>query len=477
MDTCNKNASLSSEEEKKLSLFQKAIEARNFHYENFTKWQTFFYVAVGSVLVAYCALLTGRQDIAAENTEIYCVLLKLLPIIGYVFSLIWLCSSRGYTLWWNSYMSLVKYFEQKHILKKKDEDESDMTLAVFNVADKQSFSRESYVDLTSGANFSTSRLSNAMALVSTLAWSWVCVSVLWEMGALEDACWACALTWGGSWCVRIAFPSDLSGMRDVRSHALLSDKTEDCGSKTEKKLYSKFKAILRFLCKNRFRLVCKTVRCVFRILLFPVLIGALLALPNFCSKEETVETVKIPGKTYAFGKYEVTQAQYQAVTGENPSEFKVPNLPVTNVSWDDAREFCRKLTERERAAGRISKNQEYRLPTVAEWQHACRAGTTTRFYTGDSEEDLARAAWYKGNSGGRPCPVGLKEPNAFGLCDMHGNVGEWIHNNSAWHLFLGGTYFNSAEDEFKRCQVPVELGSFGYRYGNVGFRVVLDDVE
>ena len=467
MDTCNKNASLSSEEEKKLSLFQKAIEARNFHYENFTKWQTFFYVAVGSVLVAYCALLTGRQDIAAENTEIYCVLLKLLPIIGYVFSLIWLCSSRGYTLWWNSYMSLVKHFEQKHILKKKDEDESDMTLAVFNVADKQSFSRESYVDLTSGANFSTSRLSNAMALVSTLAWSWVCVSVLWEMGHWMTLGLACALTWGGSWCVRIAFPSDLSEMCDVGSHALLSDKTECCGSKTEKKGFSGFD----------WTKLQKLAAKVFRILLFPVLIGALLALPNFCSKEEIVETVKIPGKTYAFGKYEVTQAQYQAVTGENPSEFKVPNLPVTNVSWDEAREFCRKLTERERAAGRISENQEYRLPTVAEWQHACRAGTTTKFYTGDSEEDLARAAWYKGNSGGRPCPVGMKEPNAFGLCDMHGNVGEWIHDNSAWHLFLGGTYFNSAEDEFKRCQVPVELGSFGYRYANVGFRVVLDDVE
>ena len=121
-------------------------------------------------------------------------------------------------------------------------------------------------------------------------------------------------------------------------------------------------------------------------------------MPNFCSKEEIVETVKIPGKTYAFGKYEVTQAQYQAVTGENPSEFKGSNLPVTTVSWDEAREFCRKLTERERALGRISENQEYRLPTVAEWQHACRAGTTTKFYTGDSEEDLARAAWYKGTA-------------------------------------------------------------------------------
>lgn len=197
-------------------------------------------------------------------------------------------------------------------------------------------------------------------------------------------------------------------------------------------------------------------------------------LKNSVADFSVPAVVKIPGKPYAFGKYEVTQAQYQAVTGENPSRLKGSSLPVTNVFYKEASEFCRKLTERERAAGRISENQEYRLPTKAEWEHACRAGTTTRF---DSEEDLARAAWYKGNSGGRPCPVGMKEPNAFGLCDMHGNVGEWIHNNSAWHLFLGGTYFNSAEDEFKRCQVPVELGSFGYRYANVGFRVVLDDVE
>ena len=188
--------------------------------------------------------------------------------------------------------------------------------------------------------------------------------------------------------------------------------------------------------------------------------------------------VKIPGKPYAFGVFEVTQAQYRAVTGENPSEFKGSNLPVTNVSLFNVRAFCEKLTERERALGRISENQKYRLPTKEEWQHACCAGTTTKFYTGDSEEDLARAAWYEGNSGGRPHPVGLKEPNAFGLCDMHGNVGELLNVGrgrvDCW--VLGGTYFDSAEGEFKRCQVPVELGSFGYRYANVGFRVVLTNV-
>ena len=190
------------------------------------------------------------------------------------------------------------------------------------------------------------------------------------------------------------------------------------------------------------------------------------------------EVVEIP---YAFGVFEVTQAQYQAVTGKNPSRFKGSSLPVTNVSWDDACEFCEKLTERERAAGRISENQEYRLPTFREWSHACRAGTTTKFYTGDSEEDLARAAWYEGNSGNRPHPVGLKEPNAFGLYDMHGNVGEWLYGEKGRSVWaLGGIYFSSAEDELERCQDPYNPYSSPYgsrpAAGNVGFRVVLTNV-
>ena len=191
------------------------------------------------------------------------------------------------------------------------------------------------------------------------------------------------------------------------------------------------------------------------------------------------EVVKVP---YAFGVFEVTQAQYQAVTGKNPSRLKGSSLPVTNVSWDDAREFCEKLTERERAAGRISENQEYRLPTWREWTHACRAGTTTKFYTGDSEEDLARAAWYEGNSGGRPHPVGLKEPNAFGLYDMHGNVGEWLDGEKGRSVYaLGGIYFSSAEDELERCQAP--YGPYSNPYTRlsveraIGFRVVLTNVQ
>jgi len=109
--------------------------------------------------------------------------------------------------------------------------------------------------------------------------------------------------------------------------------------------------------------------------------------------------VKIPNKPYAFGRYEITQKQYQAVMGENPSKFKGENLPVENVSWYDAADFCKKLTMRGRAFGQISANQEYRLPTEEEWEHACRAGTTTPFYTGWTEGDFARAGWYRGNSG------------------------------------------------------------------------------
>lgn len=194
-------------------------------------------------------------------------------------------------------------------------------------------------------------------------------------------------------------------------------------------------------------------------------------------------TVRIPGKPYAFGIYEVTQAQYVRVMGENPSYFKGMNLPVERVSWDDAVAFCKKLTARERASGRISATQRYRLPTSEEWEHACRAGTTTPFYTGDSDRDLARAGWYKENSGGKTHPVGQKKPNAFGLYDMHGNLWEWTSNSSdTWGRKIWG---GSAAEDMYRCRsssyhnLPQKTHNLPQKTRDVvvGFRVVLDPAE
>lgn len=189
-------------------------------------------------------------------------------------------------------------------------------------------------------------------------------------------------------------------------------------------------------------------------------------------------TVEIPGRRYAFGKYEVTQREYNAVMGKNPSRFKGKNLPVECVSWGEAVEFCEKLTEQERAAGRISKEQKYRLPTEEEWEHACCAGTTTDYYTGDSEADLARAGWYCGNSGGRTHPVGQKEPNAFGLYDMHGNVQEWTSTSSGSDrvIIRGGSWENfSCKSSYRACGSSDRGGPWpDYRDDGLGFRVVLD---
>jgi len=122
--------------------------------------------------------------------------------------------------------------------------------------------------------------------------------------------------------------------------------------------------------------------------------------------------------SFYIGKYEVTQAQWRAVMGGDQSRFKGDNLPVETVSWDDAKDFCRKLSQ--------MTGEEYRLPTEAEWEYACRAGTTGA-YAGDPDA----MAWYGMNSGRGTHPVGRKLPNAFGLYDMHGNVREWCEDD--WH--------------------------------------------
>jgi formylglycine-generating enzyme required for sulfatase activity len=140
--------------------------------------------------------------------------------------------------------------------------------------------------------------------------------------------------------------------------------------------------------------------------------------------EKPVHEVRL-ATGYWLGESEVTQEQWQAVMGTNPSHFKGPNLPVEGVSWNDAVEYCQKLTQRERAAGRLRAGVEYRLPTEAQWEYACRARST-----GDYGGDLEAMAWHDSNSGGRTHEVKTKRPNAWGLYDMHGNVWEWC---SDWY--------------------------------------------
>lgn len=131
-------------------------------------------------------------------------------------------------------------------------------------------------------------------------------------------------------------------------------------------------------------------------------------------------------KPFSIAKNEVTQELYWVVMGGNPSKWKGPRNAVELTSWHDAVEFCKKATALLRDSKRIAANQTVRLPSEAEWEYACRAGTTTAWSFGDDVGDLTHYCWYNRNSKGFDPPVGQKKANPWGLFDMHGYNWEWV---------------------------------------------------
>jgi formylglycine-generating enzyme required for sulfatase activity len=197
--------------------------------------------------------------------------------------------------------------------------------------------------------------------------------------------------------------------------------------------------------------------------------------------EEPVHHVNIE-KAFYMCKYEVTQKQWREIMADNPSHFKGDDLPVEMVSWDDVQEFIKKLNEKE-------GTDKYRLPSEAEWEYACRAGTSTRYSLGDDESKLGDYAWYYANSGDNTHPVGQKKSNSWGLYDMHGNVWEWVQDSghedyngaptdgSAWEseyygalrVFRGGCWYDFAGD----CRSAIRLHLVPRLRGyHLGFRIL-----
>ena len=199
------------------------------------------------------------------------------------------------------------------------------------------------------------------------------------------------------------------------------------------------------------------------------------------TEEQPEHSVAI--KSFAIGKYEVTQEQWYSFMGTMPSKSKGRTLPVQQISWDDAQLFVRELSKK--------TGKKYRLPTEAEWEYAARAGTSTSFSFGDNENGIGQFAWYMDNSDYKPHPVGEKLPNRFGLYDMLGNVWEWTedcwnlnyagapNDGSAWlngdctgRVLRGGSWSNRPSDLRSAFRIGIFTSVFVDRYG---LRVVRDN--
>jgi formylglycine-generating enzyme len=191
---------------------------------------------------------------------------------------------------------------------------------------------------------------------------------------------------------------------------------------------------------------------------------------------------------YELAAFPITQAQYERVTGRRPSTAQGDRLPVEGVSWLDAVRFCNALSEREGLApayrigdtevdgvGWDATADGYRLPTEAEWEHGCRAGCAGARYGA-----LDEIAWYRGNSQGRIHEVGGKQPNAWGLHDMLGNVWEWCWDvydaevYGTYRVLRGGGWF----DEHWSCRASVRRGSHPtFQIDDVGLRIARGRVQ
>ena len=208
--------------------------------------------------------------------------------------------------------------------------------------------------------------------------------------------------------------------------------------------------------------------------------GATSEMQNPYDSEKPVHRVTLTNNYY-IGKYEVTQALWQAVMGSNPSNFKGDALPVEKVSWNDCQDFISKLN--------AMTGKKFRLPTEAEWEYAARGGKKSRGYQYSGSNTLGDVAWYYGNSGPKTHAVGTKQPNELGIYDMTGNVWEWCQDwfgsyssspqtnptgaaSGSYHVYRGGCWIYSA----RNCRTSSRYyGTPGFRFYDLGLRLVLSE--